>query len=304
MKAYKSEFKEGKCVGKEVWGAFSLALLAMALLSSSASAAVLKVVSPIEKTISASPGDEAQLDLGLVGPGQKLELVAEVKAGETSKAGETDSVREGEWDLLEVVAQSLPAGWNGQNSLRYETPMKAFVVVAKDAPDGEYSFAFRSKDEFEGVEPITFRAKARVAREVMEMRIAGEPVKLESGQKGVYSIELHNKGSANDVFEVSVSGLPKALEGGTGSKSVFVPFNSKASVQIEVQAPETGEFPITVRATSLSSPAISSEKTTTLFAGTSLVSDLRAAARGVLLFPTAASALYALLGLVAGVLLG
>lgn len=278
-----------------------VSLLAFSLF---AGAAQVKVISPVEKTISFGGGDAPQLDLGAIGPGQKLEIIAEVKTGEKSQAGQTDSEKEAEWDLLEVVLESLPSGWSGQNSLRYESPMKAFVVVAKDAPDGEYSFIFRTKDEFEGVQPVTFRAKAKVARNLLDLRIAGEPVKLESGQTGIYLVELQNKGSANDVFEVTLAGLPKAFEGSTYSKSVFVPLNSKITVPIQVQAPENGEFPVTISASSLSSDAITSSETTTLFAGSSLASDLRAAARGVLLFPTAASSFYAMLGLVAGIFLG
>jgi len=281
-----------------------LAFFLLTALCLSVSAASVKLVSPIEKAISSNGGDAPQIDLGVIGPGQKLEIVAEVKTGEVSQGGETDSKKEAEWDLLEVVPESLPAGWSGQNSLRYESPMKAFLVVAKNAPDGEYSFEFRAKDEFEGVKPVVFRGKAKVSREVLDLRIAGEPVKLESRQTGIYSVEVYNKGSANDVFEVSISGLPKAIEGSTYSKSVFVPFNSKLAIPIQVQAPETGQFQITIRAASLSSPAIAASKTTVLFAGTSLASDLRAAARGVLLFPTVAGSVYALLGLIAGVLLG
>ncbi len=286
---------------------FAAALLLVLAVSLQASAASVKVISPVEKTLSAeqAASEESVLDLGLVGPGQKLEIVVSTKAGEVSKGGQTDSRKEAEWDLLEVVQSSLPRGWQGQNSLRFETPMKAIIVVAKDAPDGEYSFVFRTKDDFEGVSPVSIKAKAAVRKDVVNLRITGEPVKLESGQKGIYAIELENKASASDVFQLDVAGLPKAFEQGeVGGKTILVPFNSKITVPVEVQAPETGEYKLSFSAVSLSSPAITSSKTTTLFAGTTLASDLKAAARGVLLFPTAASPIYSLLALAAGIFLG
>lgn len=280
-----------------------LALLVLLILP--ANAGVVKVISPVGQTLSESEGGLLpEVDLGVVGPGQKLEIIVSTETGEISKGGQTLSTREAEWDLLEVVSDSLPRGWLGQNSLRFESPMKAFVVVAKDAADGEYSFLFRTKDDLEDVTPFSFKAKARVKRNVLELKIVGEPVKLESKHVGVYVIELQNQANANDVFDLTVSGLPKAFEEGTGERTVFVPFNSRVTVPIQVEAPELGEFELEFKAVSLSSPAISSSKTTTLFAGTSLVSDLRAAARGVLLFPTAASSIYALLSLAASLLLG
>ena len=62
--------------------------------------------------------------------------------------------------------------------------------------------------------------------------------------------------------------------------------------------PEAGEYRISFRGTSLSSNSISSEATATLFVGSSLLTDLKAAVRGVLLFPGAEQIFYSLLALI------
>jgi len=277
------------------------AVLFFLFLLQPAAAAHVKVLAPVEKTVDVGNADA--LDLGLVGPGQKLELIVSVGAGEISKAGQTDSKKEAEWDWLQVVHSSLPQGWSGQDSLRFESPMKAFVVVAKDAPDGDYYFEFKVNDDFEGVTQMTIKAKARVRRELLSLRIVDEPVKLESNTKGTFQIELHNLASANDAFQLSLSGLPHQTEENTGQQ-IFVPLNSKVKVSVPVTAAEVGEYAIEFKAVSLSSPAIWDAKGTTLFAGTTLTSDLKAAGRGMLLFPSAAAAIYSLLSVLSGIFLG
>ncbi len=272
-------------------------LTAVLVLCSLASAASVSVVDPIRVEILAEEAllEDKSIDLGVVGPGQKLELVAQVATGEISRGNETVSQNEADWDQLEVVDESLPSAWKGRDSLRFETPMKALVVVDKAADDGEYAFLLRTRDDFEGVNPITFKAKARVASDVLEMRIAGEPVKVEPAAQTVYQLELFNKGSANDVFEIAVEGLPKENE---ARQTAFAPHNSKVVVNFALTAPEAREYRLAFTATSLSSPRITSRATTTLFVGSTLFTDLKAAARGVLLFPGAEQLIYSILALV------
>jgi hypothetical protein len=119
-----------------------------------------------------------------------------------------------------------------------------------------------------------------------------------SRSTAVYQLELENKGSASDVFEVKVTGLPKELE---ASQTFFVPHNSKITFDFPVKAPETGEFRLEFTGTSLSSNRIKSMAATTLFVGTSLLTDLKAASRGVLLFPGAEQLAYAVLAFASGI---
>ena len=280
-----------------VFGVFVLLLVA------AAQAAKVEIVDPVVVTIDAQGAllPDRAVDLGLVGPGQKLELIAFTDTGEISRGNETISGNNADWDRMEIVSDSLPRGWVGQDGLRYESPMKALVVVEKNTPDGEYNFLLRTVDEFEGVSPLTFRASARVSRDVFGIRVAGEPVKVPSKSTAVYQLELSNKGSANDVFEVKVSGLPKELE---SKQTFFIPHNAKVTVDFPVAAPETGEFRLEFTGTSLSSDRITASTATTLFVGTSLWTDLKAASRGVLLFPGAEQLTYAVLGFASGVIQG
>ncbi len=259
------------------------------------------VVDPVSKTIEAGEAllPDKAIDLGLVGPGQKLEIIVDRDMGEISQANATVSQREALWDNLRVEKESLPKGWQGQDGLKYDKPLKAFVVVAKDASDGGYSFLLQASSDYEPFAPITFKAGATVSKDVLAARVAGEPVKAAPRTQVVYQLELENKGSASDAFQVSINGLPGGLQAG---KNVFVPHNAKVTVDFPVTAPEAGEYRVGFTATSLSSKGISASAGTTLFVGSSLLTDAKAAARGVLLFPSAEQLAYAFLGLVGSLL--
>ncbi|MBI3588484.1 hypothetical protein HY095_04780 [Candidatus Micrarchaeota archaeon] len=281
--------------------ALAAALVFASLFAHPAASSYVKIIEPVQLTVQASQAGtpESEIDLGLVGPGQTVELIASRSTGEISRNNETQSRNEATWDQVEVLRDKLPLGWVGQDSLRFEDPMKPVIVVAKQAPDGEYEFILKARDDYEGTPPLYFNAKARVSRSVLEARIAGEPVKAEPRSQVAYQIELNNLGSANDVFEVKVSGVPKELETG---KTFLVPHNSKKTFDFTIQAPESGEFPLTFTVTSLSSPAITSTARTTLFVGSSLLTDMKAAARGVLLFPSAQVVAYSLLAFIGSVM--
>ncbi len=278
----------------------ALLLAVLLLFAASARASQVEIIDPVKVVINAQDAllPDRAVDLGVIGPGQKLELIAYTDTGEISRGNETISSKNADWDRMEVLADSLPRNWVGTDSLRYESPMKAFVVVNRNAADGDYNFLLITIDEFEGVSPLTFRAKAQVTSDVFSLRIAGEPVKVPSRAAAVYQLELENRGSASDVFEVKVAGLPRELE---AKQTFFVPHNSKVTVDFLVQAPETGEFLLEFTGTSLSSDRISSSAPATLFVGTSLLTDLKAASRGVLLFPGAEQLAYAVLGFASGV---
>lgn len=270
------------------------ALLVIFLLAASLNvwASKIQVRDPVEKELY---GPEPEiLDLGVVGPGQKIEILASRNSGEASKLRPPN---EAVWDKLVVVGETLPLGWKGVDSLLYEDPMRAFVILDKNASDGEYVFETKALNTYEDVPPLVFKAKVRVSRNVLDASVSKTTVKSGVGQPAIYSFVLTNKGSASDVFEISAaSGLP-----GTWRyvKEVFVPHNSKVLTRYEVVSEEQGEFQITFKVKSLSSPAISVEQKTLLVAESSLFEDAKSSSHGILLFPSIVQVIYSLLGLIA-----
>lgn len=272
---------------------FSIGLL---IASQAAAASKIDVVGPVT-------GEAAALgviDMGLVGPGQTLEVLVSNDTGMISNGGETLSSKNADWDRLEVDAATLPAGWKKEDSPRYENPLKARVIVSKDAADGDYEVGFTTIDEFEGVPPGVFKARGRVSRDVLSATIIKEPVKAAPKEKIEYTLEVRNAGSASDVFTVEMISKTTALE---GTQTILVQHNGAATVAFQAEAPEMGEYDVAFRVTSKSSERITTTAKTKLFVGSSIYSDLKAAARGLLQFPTSQSAAYSLLALV-GSLLG
>jgi len=267
--------------------------LAFALLGGMASASHVVVSKPVAKVIDAGSNDI--LDLGVIGPGQKVELVVERGTGEMHEL----YGREKSWDLLKVDPDSLPPVWEGVDSLTYENPMKAFIIAAKDAPDGEYVFSLTVIDELEGTPPQTIKAKVTISRDVLDFEPVTESVSAGGGQPAIYTFRLTNKGSASDVFEIRiVGGLPSRW---TFSKQVFVPFGSSVEAQYEVVSEEYGKFPVRFKAVSLSSEDIFKETTAELVAMSSLYLEAKATSHGILLFPSVEQAVYSFIGFLANV---
>ncbi|MCX6767466.1 MAG: hypothetical protein NTY90_01915 [Candidatus Micrarchaeota archaeon] len=268
----------------------------LTLLSFSALAAASHVVVSSPVRIEMVANDSSVVDLGTVGPGQKVEVSVARSTGELHPYYGKEKL----WDRLAVVSDSLPAGWEAVDSLVYEDPLKAFVIVGKNAPDGEYVFQLTAVDELEGTAPQTISAKVTVSRDVLGFEALTPVVTAGGGQPAIYSFRLSNTGSASDVFEISVSsGLPSRW---TFSKQFFVPWNSSVEAQYEVVSEEYGRFPIRFKAVSLSSSEISKEAQAELVSESSLYLEARATSHGILLFPSVEQAVYSLIGFVANVM--
>ncbi len=278
----------------KVLHALALAFFCAILLAPTAQARV-QVLEPV---YTATDG-AGLIDLGVVGPGQTLEIIVSNDTAQISRGNKTDSQQNADWDVLQVVKEALPNNWIGEDSPRYENPLKARVIVSKDAPDGEYEFSFKAIDEFEEVTAESFSARARVTRDVLETTLLSEPVKTEPKTTAEYVVEIKNKGSASDVFQVKLESNTQAIK---AERTLLVRHNSVATVKFNFETPERGEYPLTFTITSQSSPNISNRIQTSLFVGSNLVSDLKAAARGLLLFPTSQSAVYAILALIGNAL--
>ncbi len=268
---------------------FLAGFVLLAIFSASAQASRISVVDPVAENV--APG--GSLSLGVVGPGQRIEIEIQRANGEFDEVNAKEEL----WDRLVVLKDSLPRAWQAQDSLYYEKKMKAFVLVPKDAEDGEYEFSLQAVDEYGGTQPLDFNAKVRVSKDVFKFDVVQSQVRSGVEQPAVYTLSLANTGSASDAFEVEVTGgLPV---GWTYKKRIFVPHNSQRQMQYEVVATDQGEFQVSFRGTSLSSDKITGSDSAWLVAESSLWEDMKASSRGVLLFPSIEQAVYSLIGLIA-----
>ncbi len=267
-----------------------LALFFLALFSIPAFASQLNVVSPVQQTLVLP---EHVLDLGVIGPGQTVEVVAERGSGVI--AAESQTKGEALWDQLFVVRESLPAGWKAEDSKLFENPFHAFITASPAAGDGEYAFQLKAFDQYEGANEKVFSAKVRISKDLVEQAVAENRLVTGVGLPAVIQIKLRNKSSASDVFELKASGIPSSW---ADPRRVFVRFNSEVEIPFEVLPGEQGEFDVGITTTSLSSPLINARSGINIQAVSSLEQDLRALNKGLLLFPTVEQVVYSALSLV------
>ncbi|MFH1780329.1 MAG: hypothetical protein ABH803_04300 [Candidatus Micrarchaeota archaeon] len=261
--------------------------LLFVLLLASTLTAVLEVSSPIKKTVSVQ-GEE--VFLGVIGPGQTIELVADRSSG-IKAVTSADGTGIAKWDHL--VAVDLPSGWTSQPSKFYEQPMRLFITADAHAPDGDYFVSVRSLDEYEGAGTLLFKAKIKISRNVLDVSLFQNDLSTGAGQPAVFFVRLSNKGVASDAFEISLLDLPQAW---VYSKKVLVPLESEVLVPYELIAEEDGEYDFDFNVESLSSREINVKKKAVLRVEASLEQDLRAISKGALLFPSGEQIVYALLG--------
>lgn len=267
-----------------------LASVMLLFLASAAFAIQLNIVSPVKQTLVVK---DDVLNLGVVGPGQTVEVVADRGSGVISEQSQTKG--EALWDQILVERDSLPQGWSAEDSKLFEKTFHAFVTAAKDAPDGEYSFKVRAVDQYEGAGEKTFNVKVTVSKDVLEESVSTNSVSTGVGLPAAYQIKLKNKSSASDVFEINANGIPGSWK---SPRRVFVKFNDEVTIQYEILPSDQGEFPISIDVVSLSSPLIASKSPARLQVYSSLEQDLRSLPKGILLFPTVEQVVYSTLSLI------
>ena len=256
------------------------------LLASLASAATLRIIEPVQKTIEGG----GELDLGVMGPGQKLELIVDRNTGITASGW---SEGEALWDKIGFTG--LPAGWSSEDSQVYERPMRAYLEASEDAADGVYFAELTAWDEYEGAPTTRVRVKVEIKSDLLESQLLTPVVVAGANQPARFQFILKNKSNAGDAFEISVSGLP----GQWPSKKLFVQYHSTKTVSYEVASSERGDYEVLFEVTSISSDRIHSENSGKLSVRTSLFLDMLATSHGILLFPSIEQPIYSLFGLFA-----
>lgn len=269
------------------------ALAAILFFGAFGRASSIDITVPVQSAIY----DGGTVDLGVVGPGQSLEIVAPNDAHQESslKAGAN-----ADWNQFNILESTLPLGWTGRNGKNYEQNFKAFVEVSPDAADGEYAFKMQAVDEYEGIAPITINAKVRVDRKVFSMTVRPQKASTGVGTPALFMLDLESKTSAPDSYEITVSGFPGAAN--YSNKRVFMARNSKATIPFEIIPNEQATYAVAFYAKSLSSQKINATATTSVTAKATLLEDMRSAGYGQLLFPHTEQAVIGLLAFLANVL--
>lgn len=250
----------------------------------------VSVLHPVFKTVRS--GDN--VSLGVIGPGQTVSLSADALVTEGGIFGQG-----GRWDQL--VITEAPPGWTWSDSLAYEQPLRAKITADPSTSDGLYVIRaavvdFGDKEKIGG--NVSFDVLVRVSRNVVGMDVAPLAVIAGAGQPAGYYVTVRNNGTANDVFEVTSSGVPLW----EFRREVFVPAGGERTVVYEVVSEEEKELSILLRTRSLSSPLIFEEKGAKLYVRTDLIGDWRATGHGNLLFPLAEGPIYGLVGFLANLL--
>jgi hypothetical protein len=256
------------------------------LLASVIWAADLRVIAPAPQTISGGQ----ELDLGVMGPGQKLELVVNRGSGVTAKGW---SGGEALWD--EIGFTDLPPGWSSEDSKAYEQPMRAYLEASKDAPDGVYFAELTAWDEYQGAPTTKFRIRVQVRSDLLNPELLTPSVVAGANQPARFQFILKNDSNAGDAYEITVSGLP----GKWPAKKVFVPYHSTKTVSYEVGSSERGDYDVGFTIQSISSDRISTENNGKLSIQTNVFLDMLATSHGILLFPSIEQPVYSLIGLFA-----
>jgi len=262
-----------------------VSFVVFSLLVGTVFAVTAEILGPTAVNVS----DGGTLNLGKIGPGQTIDIVANGVA-QDARFG-----LEGRWQILRVV--TVPAGWQGFDSKELATTMKAGVKAAPDARDGEYKITFRLEEDpnkQQELGSVTFQANVVVSRSVITATIPQDTAITGVGQPARYTIILKSTSIANDVFEISAEDVPAW----SYKKFVHVPAGGTVNTFYEIVANEEKEYKPTIVIKSQASNETQISKQVSLAVKSDLIGDIKATKNGVLIFPIVLESLYSLLGII------
>ena len=107
-----------------------------------------------------------------------------------------------------AVVSSLPEGWMKTDSKLYGNPLHLTITASPDAPEGTYYANISVVDENndEKLGNITFTTKITITWNIMDASVQPAVRKVGPGQPARYTVNIINKGTASDVFEVYLEG--------------------------------------------------------------------------------------------------
>ncbi|MDO8553485.1 MAG: hypothetical protein Q7S22_01655 [Candidatus Micrarchaeota archaeon] len=243
------------------------------------------MIEPFKKDISNSD----IVDFGDIGPGQTIVVSIDPIIKEGGRYGQG-----GQYD--QAIATELPNGWKMKPSKLYGNPLQVEITADKNATPGDYSFKITIIDEYYGeqLNNVTFTNKVKVNWNILEVNIDSNKQTAGPGQPARYSIDIKNKGTASDVFEVKSHGIKRS----EFKKYVYVPGKSNKQVIYEMTENEEGTYSPTLSVTSTASDNIKVEKNVTLSVSSGLRGDYKATNSGVIVFPIFESLISSLAGII------
>jgi len=145
----------------------------------------------------------------------------------------------------------------------------------------------------QGLGSVTFYGTIGVNRAVLATTIPKTAIAIGVGQPARFDIVIENKGSANDVFEISSEGVPTW----EFKKNLHVPAGGRVITFYEFVSKEEKEYAPMITIKSLSSDELKQVYAVSFISRSDVVGDIRAIKNGVLLFPIVLEPLYSLLGI-------
>ena len=242
--------------------------------------------------------DNAPVYIGRVGPGQTVELQFSRDTGSVAAINPTTG-NNALWDKANVVKSTLPEGWEGKDSLKYETPLTVFVSVSPSAEEKNYTFEVGFIDEYEGTESKVAKFTVSVDNDVFDAGLEQETVVAGVGQPAVFALRVKSTSSASETFRINATGLPVDWK---LSKTFFLPAKEEKVVYFEVVGNIQKEVPFEIIVSSISSDKITKTNDARIVTVSTLLQDAKATSHGLPLFPSVEQHVYSLIGLVANLL--
>ena len=258
-------------------------VLALALVLISLSFAI-QMVDP--HLMEVNEGDT--VDLGIMGPGQTMEVSIHPKVYEGGVHGIG-----GNYDLAYVT--SLPEGWKSTRSKLYGDPLQVTVTAEPLAKEGTYYINIAVEDEGNGelLGVVNFVAKVEISNDVMDAEVSPLEQRVGIAQPATFEITITNRGNAGDVFRVSAEGVPKW----SFTKTIYVSGKGSKKLLYEVAAHEEEKYEPSIVVESASSSLVKKSMPVEIYVYPDVFSDYKAISNGALLFPIVEAPVYALMGL-------
>ena len=233
--------------------------------------------------------DKDIVDLGDMGPGQTVVIAISPIVTEGGRYGQG-----GQYD--QAFAVDLPQSWKAKPSKLYGNPLQIEITADKNATPGDYTFKIVVVDEYYGekLDNVTITTKVKINWDVLEVSVDPKSQTAGPGQPARYTIDVRNKGTASDVFEVSSHGMKRS----EFKKYVYVPGKSSKQAVYEMSENEEGTYSPTLSVVSTASDNIKRSENVTLTVWSGLRGDYRATNSGVVVFPIFESLISSLAGII------
>ncbi len=250
----------------------------------------LSLVGPFNMNIE----QNSTIDIGEVGPGQTfyISVDPEVKTGGINGIG-------GRYDVLTA---EVPSNFKVFDSQLYQNPMQIEITTDPHANQTRYTIRVIAIDEGngEGLGNFSFFVTFKIKNDLVSLEIPEPEKTIGVKQFAPYTIKITNKGRANDVFVVSITGI----KGQELEKKIYIPAYQTKEIHYEISGQEEETYVAKVCVRSISSPKIHQCSNIKAIVKTDPFTDMLAINNGVLLSPIILQQFYSLFGFVSNLFSG